>query len=50
MKCEKCKNETNQLFILEKRKRDLMVCGKCLEKSIYKERKKLLKKYRRSIK
>lgn len=43
MKCEKCKKETNQLFTLEKRKIDLMVCSKCLEKSIYKKRRKLLK-------
>lgn len=47
MKCEKCKKATNQLFTLEKRKIDLMVCSKCLEKSIYKERRKLLKQVRR---
>lgn len=44
MKCEKCKKETQELFILEKKKKDLMVCSKCLEKSIYKERRKIIKK------
>lgn len=47
MKCEKCKKETKQLFTLEKNKKDLMVCSKCLEKSIYKKRKRNLKKCRR---
>lgn len=47
MKCEKCKKETQQLFTLEKNKKELLVCSKCLEKSIYKERRKLLKQSRR---
>lgn len=47
MKCEKCKKNTKELFTLERRKRDLMVCSRCLEKSIYKERKKILKQVRR---
>lgn len=47
MKCEKCKKDTKELFTLERKKRDLMVCSRCLEKSIYKERKKILKQVRR---
>ena len=47
MKCEKCKNETQELFILDKKKKDLMVCSKCLEKSIYKERTRLLKELKK---
>ena len=43
MKCEKCKNNFENLFTSKDNKQ---ICEKCLEKEIYKERKKTIKKYR----
>lgn len=44
MKCEKCRKNYEYLFTSNK---DKQLCKECLEKEIYKERKKVIKKYRK---
>lgn len=44
MRCYICKKEVKETFTLDNQK---MVCNKCLEKEIYKERRKIMKKYKR---
>lgn len=44
MKCEKCKNNFEYLFTSKDNKQ---ICEKCLEKEIYKERKRVIKNERR---
>jgi len=44
MKCSKCKRDTRDTFTLDNNK---LVCKECLEKEIYKERKQIMKKYKR---
>lgn len=45
MKCQKCKNDVKNTFTWDEKRKTYQVCDKCLEKLIYKERKKGLKKW-----
>lgn len=47
MICIKCNKYTDELFTIEKKNKEYLVCRSCLEKEIYKERKKIMKKYKR---
>ena len=44
MKCSRCKKDTNEEFTSNDNK---PICRNCLEKEIYKEREKIIKKYRK---
>ena len=44
MKCEKCRKEIIDSFTSKKNKQ---LCKGCIEKEIYKEREKIIKKYRK---
>ena len=44
MKCEICKKETKEVFTLDKGNK---VCPSCLEKDIYKTRRKIIKKHKK---
>ena len=43
MKCDKCKKEIKESYTSDDNK---TVCKECLEKEIYKQRKKIIKKFR----
>ena len=47
-RCELCKKETDILLTIEYKNKEYQVCRECLEKSIYKKRKKELKNWIRS--
>lgn len=47
MICIKCNKYTDQLFTIEKKNKEILVCRECLEKEIYKERIRIMKKHRR---
>ena len=47
MICGKCNKYTEELFTIDKKNKEYLVCRSCLEKEIYKERKKTMKKYKR---
>lgn len=49
-KCQLCKEETDVLFTVNKKNKEYQACRKCLEEIIYKQRKKVLKKWIRSRK
>lgn len=44
MKCQKCKKEIKESFTSDNYEE---ICKECLEKEIYKKRKKTVKKYKR---
>lgn len=47
MICAKCNKYTDELFTIDKRNKEYLVCKECLEKNIYKERRRIIKKYGR---
>lgn len=47
MKCEKCKKETTEEYTSNKNK---IICKECLEKEIYKERKRIIRKMKKENK
>lgn len=47
MKCENCKKDTTEEYTSNKGK---TICKECLEKEIYKERKRIIKKMKKENK
>lgn len=47
IKCQICKKETDIVLTIEKKNKEYLVCRECLEKSIYQERRKYIRKQKK---